>query len=226
VETFDFPPISLELHDIPPLRGGEIGVVMAKAGVGKTAFLCLLALEQIRQGGKVLHMCVDETPDKIKTWYEEILRSYGKNLPRTVIKEIASRIEPLRFIASFLHNSFSLQRLQEMVMNLVSQAKFSPSLVIIDGLDVERFDNFFFSSLKAFLAEKSLPLWMSARILLHANDKVETDIPYPCNSIGSLLDVVIVLESGEQSSPTIKVIKNRNNFPANISIPFVSPIFR
>jgi KaiC/GvpD/RAD55 family RecA-like ATPase len=226
VETFDFPPISVELHDISPLGGGEIGVVMARAGVGKTAFLCLLALEQIRQGGRVLHVCVDETPDKIKTWYEEILRSYGRNLPRAVIKEIASSIEPLRFIASFLHNSFSLQRLQELVTNLADQARFLPSLVIIDGLDVERFDNFFFSSLKTFLAEKSLPLWMSARMLLHANEKVETAVPSPCNSIESLLDVVIVLESGEQSSPTIKVIKNRNNFPVNTSIPFVSPIFR
>ncbi|MEJ5301451.1 MAG: hypothetical protein WHS38_10730 [Thermodesulforhabdaceae bacterium] len=219
METFDFPPISAGLNDISHLAPGEIGVVMAKAGVGKTAFLCLLALEKIGQGGKVLHVCVDETPDKIKTWYEEILRSYGKNLPRAVIKEMASRIEPLRFIASFLHNSFSLHRLQELVTNLTVQAKFTPSLIIIDGLDMERFDDSFFISLKSFLTETSLPLWMSARLHQHMDETSE-------RALSSLFDVVVVMESGEGSSPVIKVVKNRTSFPESISIPFISPIFR
>jgi hypothetical protein len=199
---------------------------MAKAGVGKTAFLSLLALEEIRRGGKVLHVCVDETPDKIRTWYEEILRAYGKNYPRAIIKEIAYRIDTLRFVASFLHNSFSLQRLQELTLNLTDQAKFNPSILILDGLDVERFDFSFFASLKGFLRETMMPMWMSARIHQLADEQTRTVVPHPCDGIASLLDVVILMEHGEQGMTGIRVLKNRAETPENLYVSILSPVLR
>lgn len=226
MEEFHFPPVSAGLDVINPLSAGEMGVVMAKAGVGKTAFLCLLALEEISRGGRVLHICVDETPDKIRTWYEEILRAHGKNYPRAMIKELASRIDSLRFIASFLHNSFSLQRLQELTTNLIEQAKFNPTLFILDGLDVERFDFSFFASLKTFLGKIKVPMWMSARIHQLANEKAKTGIPSPCDSIDSLLDVVVLMEHGEQGMTGIRVLKNRADFPENLYVSFSSPVLK
>lgn len=226
MEQFKFPSVSSGLDLIEPLKSAEIGVVMARAGVGKTAFLCLLALEEITRGGKVLHICVDETPDKIKTWYEEILRAYGKNLPRAVIKEMVSKIDPLRFIASFLHNSFSLQRLKELTANLIDQANFTPTLIVLDGLDVERFDESFFTSLKAFLSEKQTPLWMSARIHGYIGEQTKTVVPHPCNSIENFLEVVVLLEHDDKSALRIKIIKNRTDFPSDTYVPFPYPILK
>lgn len=226
MEEFNFPHVSAGLDIIPPLKPEETGVVMARAGVGKTAFLCLLALEEIRRGGKILHVCVDETPDKIKTWYEEILRAYGKNLPRAIIKEMVSRIDSVRFIASFLHNSFSLQRLRELTINLISQANFTPTLTVLDGLDVERFDESFFKALRTFLAEKHMPLWMSSRVHGHIGEASEKGVPYPCSSIEPFLDVVLLLEHDEQNAIRIKIIKNRDNFPSDLYVPFPSLIFK
>lgn len=226
VEQFKFPSVSSGLDIIGPLRSAEIGVVMARAGVGKTAFLCLLALEEIARGGRVLHICVDETPDKIKTWYEEILRAYGKNLPRAVIKEMLSKIDPLRFIASFLHNSFSLQRLKELTVNLIEQANFTPTLIVLDGLDVERFDESFFASLKAFLTEKQTPLWMSARVHGYMGEQTKTVIPHPCSDIERFLEVIVLLEHDDQNALRVKIIKNRTDFPSDTYAPFPYPIFR
>ncbi|MCX7823760.1 MAG: hypothetical protein N2260_10020 [Syntrophobacterales bacterium] len=226
MEELNFPYVSAGLETISSLKPEEIGVVMARAGVGKTAFLCLLALEEIRQGGRVLHVCVDETPDKIKTWYEEILRTYCKNLPRAIIKEMVSKTDPLRFIASFLHNSFSLQRLRELTTNLIEQANFIPTLIIMDGLDVERFDETFFSSLKAFLIEKRMPLWMSARMHGHIKEQTEGRVPYPCDTIEGFLNVVLILEHDDQNTLRIRVVKNREDFPSNLYLPFPSPMFK
>ncbi len=227
VERQVVPPVTTGLTTLQPLIGGEIGVVMARAGVGKTAFLCIIALEEIAKGGRVLHICVDETPEKIRTWYEEILRAYGVGLSRATIKEMASRIEPLRFVASFLHNSFSLPRLRDLTINLSEQAAFSPSLIVFDGLDVERFDASFFQSLKTFLAERGLPLWMSARAHRHITEKSERGVPYPCNRVESWLSVVILLEQEAQEGLTVRILKDRDREDLTMSpLSLVSPVFR
>ncbi len=227
MENLKIPPIITGLDFIEPIKGGEIGVVMAGAGVGKTALLCLIALEEISKSGRVLHICIDETPEKIKTWYEEIYRSYFKDLSRIKIKEILSKIEPLRFVASFLHNSFSFARFKDIIANLTDQANFNPSLVIIDGLDFERTKEDFFKSLKTFIKERSLPVWMSARAHKHITEKSEKGIPYPCNLVEPYLDIILVLERGEQNFVSLKLVKDRNNcYPDGRHMPFKSPIFR
>ena len=109
------------------LGKGELGVLLARAGAGKTAVLTHLALGYILDREAVLHVCVDVTPDKVKLWYSELLRDTFSAAPQSKLNDLQHEIEPLRFIMSFLNQTFSPEKLETSIENLKSQAKFDPA---------------------------------------------------------------------------------------------------
>jgi len=72
-----------ELTDRSPLRvfegsihgglgAGNLGVVVARHGVGKTAFLVDIALDDLMRGRRVLHVTIGRTIDHVREYYDEI----------------------------------------------------------------------------------------------------------------------------------------------------------
>ena len=50
-----------------------MGLVMARAGLGKTAILVQFALDCMLLGNKVLHVSIGEGIDKTRAWYDDIM---------------------------------------------------------------------------------------------------------------------------------------------------------
>lgn len=189
------------------LEPGEIGVVAARAGVGKTAFLTLIALSEISGGGKVLHVCIDEPPDKVKIWYEELLRSTNPSLSFTAVKTLTRRAERFRFILSYLNNSFSLGKLEEALRGIVNQTDFCPTLAVIDGLDLERYDKKFVRRLRELLSGYGIPAWLSVRLQKYPEGGGEDEIPYPCNLVEEECRVVLLMEPNPDGRFYLKLVK-------------------
>src|SRR5688500_19303875 len=55
------------------LGKGNLGLVMARAGVGKTACLMQLALDDLLRERPVLHVSLDQTMDHVLSWYDALL---------------------------------------------------------------------------------------------------------------------------------------------------------
>src|SRR5512147_2937099 len=115
------------------LGPGQTGVVMARAGAGKTACLTHIAINHLLRGIPVLHVCIDGLPEKIKVWYHELLRNIFADKPEIEIAMLEHRIGPSRFILSYLNQTFSPEKLEQSIQKLKEQARFVPSLVILDG---------------------------------------------------------------------------------------------
>ena len=120
------------------LAPGEMGVLLARAGAGKTACLTHLAIGYLLNSESVLHVCVDLVPDKVKLWYHELLKDIFSNSPECKASDLEHFIQSLRFIMSFLNQTFSPEKLETSIENLKQQAKFVPSLIILDGMDFGR----------------------------------------------------------------------------------------
>ena len=54
------------------LAPGEFGAVLARAGVGKTAFLVQLSLNALLGGKNVLHISLTDPVNKVSLWYKEV----------------------------------------------------------------------------------------------------------------------------------------------------------
>ncbi len=202
---------SIDKLPMNPLEPGKMGVLIARAGAGKTACLTHLAIGRLLKNEPVLHVCVDITPDKVKLWYHELLKNLFAGRPDCDVSGIQHRIEPLRFIMSFMNQTFSPGKLEQSIENLKQQTKFSPSLLILDGLDFDRNDRAVFEQIRDIAERHALRVLFSARMHRHISDVNERGIPYPAHLIDDLFSSILTLET-EGDSIRLKVLKQDEDY--------------
>ncbi len=196
---------------VNPLTAGQLGVTLARAGVGKTACLTHLALEQMLNGASVLHVCLNEVPEKIKVWYLEFLKNIAAAQPGLELAPLQHHIEPRRFILAYLHQAFTPEKLELSLQNLRDQAKFNPSMVILDGMDFDRVARETIEKLRDFAQRNDVSVWMSARTHRHLNVANERGVPYPCNEMDDLFEAIILLEP-VAGAIQLKVLKHGQTY--------------
>lgn len=196
---------------VSPPEPGEMGVFMARAGAGKTACLTHLAIGYLLRNAAVLHVCVDTVPDKVKVWYRELLKNLFSEKVGCDVSDLLHRVEPFRFIMSFLNQTFSPDKLEQSIENLKLQAKFSPSLIILDGLDFGRNQRPVLEEIRKISLRQSVPVWMSATMHRHIADVNERGIPYPVNSVDDLFSSILMLEP-EGESLKLKILKQKMDY--------------
>jgi hypothetical protein len=175
--------------------GGKVqsmmGLVMARAGLGKTAILVQFALDCMLLGNKVLHVSIGEGVDKTRAWYDDILSLLTDGEKIESIPEVMKN----RMIMTFKENSFSKAKLEERLDDLVKQNVYKPECLIIDGYDFENNDKQSLEGLRDFMKDRGLRMiWFSA--VSHRGDKrVSADgVPAPCHEIDSLFDTVLLIK--------------------------------
>jgi hypothetical protein len=168
-----------------------MGLVMARAGLGKTAILVQFALDCMLLGNKVLHVSIGEGVDKTRAWYEDILSLLTDGEKIESIPEVMKN----RMIMTFKESSFSKAKLEERLDDLVQQNVYKPECLIIDGYDFEKNDKNSLEQLRDFMNERGLKMiWFSA--VSHRDDKrVSLDgVPAPCHEVDSLFDTVLLIK--------------------------------
>jgi hypothetical protein len=210
-------PVSPELINMiqrtlgAPLEPGQLGVVLAQVGVGKTACLTHIALEELYRGDAVLHVCMGETPDKIKLWYKEFLKNLAEARQGEDAARLQQRIEPRRLILSFLHQALNPEKLEQSLNNLKEQAKFSPAMMVLDGLDFDRADRALIEQLRDLAQKHQVSVWMSARTHRHISEVNERGIPYPCHQMDDLFNTIMLLEPTPDAIQ-VKVLKQAEHY--------------
>lgn len=195
------------------LKVGELGVLLARAGVGKTACLTHIALEHLLQGSSVLHVCIDETPDAVKVWYQELLKNIAAE-PSSLIKDrvkLQKEIEPRRFILAYLLQTFSPEKLELSLRNMKEQAHFHPSLIVLDGLNFDHVSRSILEGLWELAKKYDVSIWMSARTHRHIDTINERGIPYPCHEIDDLFQAILLLEPLPDAI-RLKVLKRYDSY--------------
>jgi hypothetical protein len=168
-----------------------MGLVMARAGLGKTAILVQFALDCMLLGNKVLHVAIGEGVDKTRTWYDDILSLLTEGEKIGSIPAIMKN----RMIMTFKESSFSKALLEERLDDLVKQNIYKPECLIIDGYDFANNDKASLEGLRNFMNERGLKMiWFSA--VSHREDKrVSLDgVPAPCHEVDSLFETVLLIK--------------------------------
>jgi hypothetical protein len=192
------------------LDPGEMGVLLARAGAGKTACLTHLALGYLLDGKPVLHVCVDLVPDKVKLWYHKLLKDIFCGRPERNISDIQHSVEPLRFIMSFLNQTFSPEKLEIGIENLRLQARFVPALIILDGLDFGS-GRPLFEKMAGLARRLPAPLWFAARSHRHMPQVNERGIPYPVDAMDDLFSSIFMLEP-ENEGIRLRALKEKGAY--------------
>jgi len=179
-----------EVEDILP-RGG-FGALLARAGVGKTAFLVQIGLDKLLRNKTVLHVSIDEPVDKVCLWYEEVLRNLASQCAISRLDPFWEDILPNRFIMTFRVGGFSISRLEERVSELTEQGIFFPQLMLIDGMPFDRMARSDIEKLKAMAEGHGLSIWFSIRT--HRDEAHgASGLSHSLSSMEDLFDVAIEL---------------------------------
>lgn len=214
-----------EVNETSPLRilessthgglgPGKLGVVMARAGVGKTAFLVQIGLDDAMRERPVLHIALGQDLAHVHSWYDALYDDLADANGLENREQVRVLVNKNRVIQAYTDQQLSHDRLDDVLDLYAEKARFAPKAILIDGFDwesgkvVERA-----AELGAFkLAAKRLgaELWMSAQTHREGAPAHPTGLIPPCDAYEDVIDVAFFLEP-EGTHATVRVLKDHDN---------------
>lgn len=187
------------------LGRGNLGVVLAGRGVGKTSFLVGVALDDLLRGEHVLHVTLDQTVAHVRAFYDTVFDDLASSthLEEQVIAR--SDVERRRSIRAYTPAQFSSARLREAV-KVETEAGSRPALVIVDGFDLAAAPEGELAEIRALAQEIDAEIWLSAAL---ATERI-ADIPASLGAVKQIASVVLALEPGVESL-ALRALKDHDN---------------
>jgi archaellum biogenesis ATPase FlaH len=201
------------------LGRGNVGVVAARAGVGKTPLLVQIALDDLLRDRRVLHISHEHAVDHVRAYYDEIFHDLAvvSKLENPEAEKLD--VERHRLIYSLVSQATSappshrggrssVTRILETVSFARDVAHFEPDVIIIDGFDFHHATDEAVTALRALAKERNVELGLSA----HADAIPETpgELPPPLDRFTSLLSVVVFL-APERDVVRLRLLKDHDN---------------
>lgn len=189
---------------------GHLALVLARAGVGKTAFLVDIGMDALLAGQKVLHVSLDSTVERVRTWYDDILMEMlrqEKKLEHWAAIQLD--VERRRHIHTYVGHSFSIERLRHGVELLRDVMHFEPQVVLVDDMAEDEVDPETVSSIKALAEEMGAELWMTCKTRREGPQGEPGHLPPPADALEDLVDLALRLDPHE-SKIRLHVLKDRN----------------
>ncbi|MBN2122982.1 MAG: hypothetical protein JW821_01700 [Deltaproteobacteria bacterium] len=204
------------------LGKGNMGVLMARAGVGKTACLIHIAFDKLFRKEKLVHISLEDVPEKITSYYNVIFNDLVKALNWQNENDLRMLVERNRMILSYLNRSFQTGRLRENLRNLIERVDFAPDTLIVDGVDFSTASREFMEEFRGLAAEFQVETWFSARAHRHIQEVNERGIPYPCNHLDDLFGIIVQLLPAE-SGLELRLLKDHDGPAAPDASVFLDP---
>ena len=101
------------------LKAGQLGLITAKKGLGKTSVLVQLGIDALIQDKQLVHVSFDQHSSNVISWYNSILAEIGKKKNLGDTSELNDSIVRERTILNFNQETFSMLK----VVNTIKALK-------------------------------------------------------------------------------------------------------
>jgi hypothetical protein len=200
----------LERDGHPGPGAGHLALVMARAGVGKTAFLVGIGIDALLSGQKVLHISLERTVDKIRDWYDDLLRQMLRRENKLEHRAaLQLELERRRNIHTYVGRSFSAERMRYALDLLRDAMDFVPEVIILDRMEMEDFDPAIIKAAKAMAGEVGAEMWMACRTHRSGPATAEGHLPPPADHFEDLVDIAFSLDP-QGAKVRLHVVKDRD----------------
>jgi hypothetical protein len=184
----------LERDGHPGPGPGKLGLVMARAGVGKTAVLTSIGVDAMISDQKVLHISIERTIDKVRDWYDEkLVEMLKQNKKLDHLGALQLKLERNRHIHTFVGQSFSVDKIRQTVDLLRDAMEFVPGVIILDRTEYTELNPESIGEMKAVAAEIGAEFWMACRTHRH-EPPAAGHLPPPADVFEDLVDVAFFLD--------------------------------
>lgn len=146
------------------IKDGRFGAVLSRAGVGKTSFLVQIALTQLLDNQKILHISLDDAMDKINLRYLEgynnLVDSIGYVDAQKAVR-LWEDIHPNKVGISYTEATFDTSKIRDYLKSFKKADLVMPTIMIIDGLNFDRDNTQILDELAEINHEFSIFIWFS-----------------------------------------------------------------
>src|SRR5262245_27833708 len=202
-------PLRLFEHSIHGGLGrGNVGVVVARHGIGKTAFLVGIALDEAMRGRKALHVSLDKTVDHVREFYDEIFMDLAHAARLEDLSTERLEMERNRMIHTYAGKSFTIPKLRHSVNFLKEYAHFHPACLILEGFEFDRATLADIEALRQLAGDFEMEIWMSAITHRHGTSN-EQGIPQPLEKLTSAISVIVQM-SDHNDGVHISLLKDHD----------------
>jgi hypothetical protein len=177
------------------LGKGNLGLLLAGRGVGKTACLVGIALDELLRGGHVLHVCLDRPTNPVnhvREFYDTVFHDLAESTHLEDAVRVHADADRRRSIRAYPAASFSAAKLRESV-KFESEAGAKPDLVILEGFEAASAPRDELLDLKVLAGELGAEIWLSASV---ADERVSA-LPAGLRPVEDVLSVILALEPGD-----------------------------
>jgi hypothetical protein len=182
---------------------GNVGVLVAGHGVGKTPFLVGVALDELLRQGSVLHVSLDQTVSHVRAHYDTVFEELASSTHLDDATATRAELERHRSIRAYAPSGFSAAKLRDAV-KLEAEAGAKPSLILIEGLEEIAREELL--DIRALAEELAAEAWVSVAT---SGEKIQ-EIPAEVKALDDIVSVVLALEPGD-STVVLRALKDHDN---------------
>ncbi len=190
---------------------GNIGVIAARKGVGKTACLVHIATDELFDNKHIIHVSFSANTKHIIDWYEDIFEEIAKSVNLESAMDVHDEIVKNRIIMNFNQDGAKIVQIANSIKSMIKFGNFSANTIVIDGFDFNKCSIDDIRTLRSLADELGLEIWISASLK-------DTD-GFDKNGIPSLLNkfiqeiAIVVYMKPENDYIRLQLVKDHDNMP-------------
>ena len=187
------------------LGAGNLGVVIAGHGVGKTSFLVGVAVDELLREGRVLHVSCSHPVNHVRAHYDTVFDEIAQSKHLENVGMIHGEIDRHRSIRVYPPNTLTPAKLRDAV-KLEREAGNPPSLIVLEGLDLAQQTRADVEDLRSLAHELTAEIWLEST----CDHERSVTLPSGIQPFEDLVSVILALEPGEDAVH-LRAIKDHAN---------------
>jgi hypothetical protein len=187
------------------LGRGNLGLLLAGHGVGKTPFLVGVALDDLLRGERALHVALDQSVAHVRAYYDTVFDELAATTHLEDAARVHLEVDRRRSIRAYPASAFGPAKLRE-ALKFETEAGPAPALVVLEGHPLEAASRHEVEDLRAIAGEIPAEVWLSVA----CGEERVREIPARVRRFADLFAVVLALEPGP-GSVTLRALKDHDN---------------
>lgn len=203
-----------ELVKISPLRAfeesiggglgrGNLGVLVSRHGVGKTACLVHLATDKLFRGEQVIHVSFSGNVEHVINWYKEVFDEISEEKEMSDSSKVYNDILANRVVMNFSQESVPIDKVLASLETLIKHGSFNADTILFDGYKLTSANVGDVRKIKAFAKKLNVEVWFSVSPV--RKDVVYNEYGIP-DTIGPYIEVVDTLIGLKMDEKKNKVV--------------------
>lgn len=188
------------------LGAGNLGLILAGNGIGKTSVLVGIALDELLRGGAVLHVTIGEPVAHVRAFYDTVFEELAYTTQLDHPAQVHADLDHNRRIRAYTPGIFTVARLRDAVRVEIENGGHKPTLVVLEGFDLQGVAQEEFVDLKALATALGAEIWLS----MSCDGEFVTELPETIQKVDFIFSVILTLEP-KQRIVELRAIKDHDN---------------